>query len=177
MNPMPAFYSFLSNILFMQSQQIRAMIDTSVYEFLYLKHLDSLNKMVDDGKIIAYGCKVVRQELRGISPKVKYKGKSFRKMLLSIYDELTEKHDYPLENIVESLAEQYWQEYDGGIPKRKLMNDFRIVAISSVHNLDVVISEDNNSMKSGPAIRSYLKVNNANRFRTPAFYSIEEVIP
>ena len=97
--------------------------------------------------------------------------------MLRIYDELTEDHDYQLEDVVENLAEQYWEEYQGGISKRKLMNDFLIVAISSVHNLDVVLSQDNNSMKSGHAIRAYLKVNNVNGFRTPSFYSLKEFMP
>ncbi len=82
-----------------------------------------------------------------------------------------------MENVVENLAGQYWQEYAGGMPKRKLMNDFLIVAISSVHNLDIIASEDNNSMKSGHAIRAYLKVNNENGFRTPSFYSLKELMP
>ncbi len=160
----------------MPKEQFRAMLDTNVYEFLYLQHLDSLNKLIDEGRIVVYGCKIVRDELRDISPKLKHKNKSFRNLLLNIYDELTEKHSYPIEDVVENLAEQYWKEYDGGIPKRKLMNDFRIVAISSIHNLDLVVSEDDNSMKSAPAIRAYLKANNANGFRTPAFYSIKELI-
>lgn len=157
--------------------QVRAMIDTNVYEFLHLQHLAALNNLVEEGGIVVYGCKVVRQELRAISPKMKFKGKSFRNILLNIYDELTEKHNYILENSADNLAEEYWQAYEGGMPKRKLLNDFRIVAISSIHGLDLVVTEDDKSIKSGPAIMAYLKANNANGYRTPAFYSIKELIP
>ncbi len=151
------------------------MLDTNVYEFLHLQYLDSVRKLINEQKIVVYGCKVIRKELREISPKARLDGRSFRNLLLSIYDELTEGHDYQLESVAENLAEQYWNEYDGGIAKRKLMNDFLIVAISSVHNLDIIVSEDAHSMKSGQAIRAYLKVNNENGFRTPAFYSVKEL--
>lgn len=107
----------------------------------------------------------------------KLRGKSLRNTLLAIYDDLAGSHDYLLDGIAEGIAEQYWNEYDGGMPKRKLMDDFRIVAISSLHSLDLIVSEDENSMKSGHAIRAYLKVNNLSGLRTPAFYSLKRLIP
>ncbi|HZX19383.1 MAG TPA: hypothetical protein VFF13_00015 [archaeon] len=158
-------------------RQLRAMIDTSAYELLHLQHLSALDRLVEEGSVVVYGCNVVRRELREISPKMKLGGKSFRNILLNIYDKLTEKHSYQLESVADNLAEEYWNAYEGGIAKRKLMDDFRIVAISSLHNLDLVVSQDDKSMKSGVAVRAYLKVNNANGFRTPAFYSVKELIP
>ncbi len=115
---------------------------------------------------------------REIFPAIIFKhGKSLRNILLGIYGELTQNHDYKLDGIAEDTAEQYWKEYEGGISKRKLIDDFKIVAISSMHNLDIIVSEDDKSMKSGHAIRAYLKVNNLNGFRTPAFYSLKRLIP
>jgi len=153
------------------------MLDTNVYEFLELQYLDPLSKLINEKKIVIYGCRVVRKELRDIPRTAKLKGKSLRNILLGIYDKLTQNHDYQLDSIAENIAEQYWKEYEGGISKRKLMDDFKIVAISSMHNLDIIVSEDDKSMKSGHAIRAYLKVNNLNGFRTPAFYSLKKLIP
>ncbi len=158
-------------------RQLRVMLDTNVYEFLKLQYLDPLSKLINEKKITVYGCRVVRKELRDIPRAAKLNGKSLRNILLGIYDELTQNHDYPLDGIAEGIAEQYWKEYEGGISKRKLIDDFKIAAISSMHNLDIVVSEDDNSMKSGHAIRAYLKVNNLNGFRTPAFYSLKKLIP
>jgi hypothetical protein len=155
----------------------RVMFDTSVYEFLFLRHLDNLGKKVELGEIAIYGCSVVRKELREIPKSVKHEGRSFRNSLLSVYDKVAGKHSYPVEGVVEFTAEQYWKEYNGGISKRKLMNDFRIVAVSSMHNLDIIVSEDNHSMKSAPAIMAYMKVNEKNGFRTPRFYSINDLFP
>ncbi|HLC79204.1 MAG TPA: hypothetical protein VJG83_02120 [archaeon] len=152
------------------------MLDTSVYEFLVLDRLDDLTKKIEEGKIIVYGCSIVRKELRETSKSAKLKGKSFRNALLSAYDSATDKHSYPAESIVDFIAEEYWKEYEGGISKRKFMNDFRIVALASIHNLDIIVSEDNHSMKSGMAIETYRKVNQRNGFRTPVFYSINQLL-
>lgn len=171
-----AFYPFPCTVEFMR-MQLRAMVDTNVYELLHLGYLNPLTRLIEEGKIVAYGCRVVRKELRDIPTSIKRNGKSFRNILLSIYDELTENHEYQLESVSENLAAQYLGEYEGGIPKRKLMADFRIVAISSLHNLDIIVSEDSHSMKSGHAVRAFLKVNNAHGFRTPAFYSMKELTP
>ena len=158
-------------------RQLRVMLDTSVYESVFLRHIDKLKKMVEEDRIIVYGCNVVRKELREIPQDVKYLGKSFRNSLLLVYDKFTGSHSYPVESVVEFIAEEYWKEYEGGISKRKLMNDFLIVAVASIHNLDIIVSEDNHSMKSRLAIETYKKVNDRNAFRTPMFYSISQLLP
>src|SRR3989344_7570346 len=130
----------------MPTQQIRAMIDTNVYEFLYKEHLDDLKNLIDSNKFIIYGCRVVRAELREIPQEIKYEGRNFRNALLSLYDRVAGKHSYPVEGVAEFIAEQYWMEYIGGIAKRRILDDFRIVAVASIHGLDVVVSEDEHSM-------------------------------
>ncbi len=57
------------------------------------------------------------------------------------------------------------------------MSDFRIVTVSSIHGLDILVSEDDHSMKSRLAIESYLKVNDRNAFRISALYSINQLFP
>ena len=153
------------------------MLDTNVYESLLFRYLDNLTKMIEQGQIIVYGCNIVRKELRETSKSAKYEGKSFRNALLSAYDNVTDSHSYPAESVVDFIAEEYWKGYEGGIAKRKMMKDFRIVAVSSIHNLDIIVSEDNHSMKSRLAIEAYIKVNERNGFRTPMFYSINQIFP
>ena len=155
-------------------RQLRVMLDTNVYEFLELQYLDPLSKLINEKKIVIYGCRVVRKELRDIPRTAKLKGKSLRNILLGIYDKLTQNHDYQLDSIAENIAEQYWKEYEGGISKRKLMDDFKIVAISSMHNLDIIVSEDNHSMASGSAKTAFSKANKINQLREPVFYSLKE---
>jgi len=155
----------------------RVILDSNVYESIFLRYVDSLKKMVEEEGTIVYGCSIIRKELREIPQDVKYLGKSFRNSLLSVYDKFTGKHSYPVESVVDFIAEEYWKEYEGGISKRKLMNDFRIVAVASIHNLGIIVSDDDHSMKSKPAIKAYMMVNGKNAFRTPAFYSINEFFP
>jgi len=153
------------------------MFDTNVYEHIFLHYIDILKKMVQEDGTVVYGCSIIRKELREIPPDVKYLGKSFRNSLLSVYDKFTGKHSYLVGPVVEFIAEEYWREYEGGISKKKMINDFRIVALASIQNLDILISDDAHSMKSSLAIKAYMKVNEKNAFRTPAFYSIDQFFP
>ncbi|MBI4045167.1 MAG: type II toxin-antitoxin system VapC family toxin [Candidatus Diapherotrites archaeon] len=154
----------------------RVLIDTNVYEKLYEYDLDRIYGLIESGRIIVYGCKVVRDELREIPPSVRVNGKSYRNQLLSLYDDLVGKHSLPTESIIEFLAEEYWKEYAGGISKRKIFSDFLIVATASIHKLDIIVSNDGHSMKSNPAIKAYDKSNQVNGFVTPKFVSIEKLV-
>ena len=154
----------------------RVLIDTNVYEKLYEYDLARVYALIESGKIIVYGCKVVRDELREIPPSVRVDGKSYRNQLLLLYGDLVGKHSFPVESVIEFLAEEYWKEYNGGIPKRKIFSDFLIVATASIHKLDIIVSNDERSMKSNPAVKAYDKANQINSFSTPRFISIEELV-
>ena len=155
---------------------LRAMFDTNVYEVLYREDLSRLFELIKSRKLLVYGCKVIRDELREIPKSARVNGKSYRGLLLSIYDDLTKNHVYPVESVVEVLAGEYWRAYKGGVPKRKLWPDFLIVAVASIHGLDIIVSEDNRTMKSMPAARAYGKANKKNGLETPRFISLKEVV-
>lgn len=160
----------------MPSQRLRVMIDTNVYERLFKYDLERILQLVENEKISVYGCRTIRDELREIPRSVLIDGKSYRKLLLSIYDDLIGKHSYPVETIAESIAEGYWKEYRGGVPKRKIFPDFLIVAISTIHRLDIIVSGDERTMKSDPAKKAYYTINHKNGFTTPKFISLEELV-
>jgi hypothetical protein len=155
---------------------LRAILDTNVYEILYLKELSNVLALVKKKQLIVYGCKVIRDELRDIPKSLKVDGKSYRNRLLSIYDNLTKNHSYPAEELVEFIAKEYLKEYKGSVAKRKIFPDFKIVAVSSIHNLDVVVSEDDRTLKSVPAKNAYKTVNERNGLRTPELISLEKLI-
>lgn len=151
------------------------MFDTNIYEFLNQKDLSVVESLVNNRSILLYGCRVIRVELRKIPREVKVDGKSYRNKLLSLYDKLVGKRSYSAEGIAESLAEEYWIEYTGGSPKRKILPDFKIVATASIHGLDTIVSEDDRTLKSQLARIAYLKVNSRNGFSTPTLISLEEL--
>jgi rRNA-processing protein FCF1 len=158
---------------------LRVLLDTNIYEFLYKKGLEDILKLVESGKLIIYGCKVIRDELREIPKSVKQDKKSYRNSLLKIYDKLViEKHSYSLKRLNETLAEEYLTAYKsvkGGTSKRKIFPDFLIVAVATIHRLDIVISEDDKTMKSRLALKAYEKVNKEYNFTTPNFISLKEI--
>ena len=73
------------------------------------------------------------------------------------------------------MAEEYWKEYEGGSPKTKIFSDFLIVAISTIHRLNLIVSEDNRTMKAPVSMNAYEKANQRNALKTPKFISIKEI--
>ena len=154
---------------------MRAMFDTNTYALLYEYDLPRILKLVESGQLVVYGCQVIRNELRDIPKDVVVERKNYRIQLLFVYDKLVKDRSYPVERVVEVLANEYWSEYRGSIPKRKILPDFKIVAVASIHELDVIVSEDERTMKAGAAKRAYEIVNHRNAFRTPKFLSLHEL--
>jgi len=156
-------------------KQFRAMFDTNVYAVLYKSHLGKISGLVQAGSLVVYGCTVIRKELREILKGIMVGGKNYRSALLKVYDELVEKHDVPVAGLSEELARQYLKEYAGGSQRRKIYPDFLIVATAAIHALDLVVSGDEKTMKSGPARAAYEKVNKRNGLKTPNFVKLEEL--
>jgi len=156
-------------------EPLRAMLDTNTYEILYRKNLPQILNLIESNYLIVYGCKTIRDELREIPKNLSVEGRSYRQILLAIYDKITKNHSYPVESLAETLAEEYWKAYKGGVAKRKIMPDFLIVAIATIHRLDIIVSEDEKTMKSGPALRAYKQVNTQKELQTPRFIKIEEL--
>ena len=157
------------------NEPLRAMLDTNVYEILYKKDPQPVIKLIKSGCLIVYGCKVIRRELREIPPTLRIDGKSYRSTLLSLYDQFTKNHSYPVESLSETLAAEYWKAYNGGVAKRKMMPDFLIVAIATIHRLDIIVSEDERTMKSRQAMKAYVQVNQQKELQTPKFIKISEL--
>lgn len=151
------------------------MLDTNTYEILYRKDLPKILNLIESNCLIVYGCKIIRDELRDIPKALSVEGKSYRQTLLAIYDNVTRTHSYPVESLAETLAKEYWEAYKGGVPKRKMLPDFLIVAIATIHRLDIIVSEDEKTMKSRLAIVAYKRVNSQKELQTPKFIKIEEL--
>ncbi len=154
---------------------LRAILDTNIYEALYRKDLWRVSSLIESHRLIVYGCKIVRDELRDIPKSLMVDGRNYRNLLLSVYDTVA-KRTLPVENLSEALAEEYWLAYEGGVPKRKMVPDFLIVAIATIHNVDIVVSEDERTLKSGPARRAYEQVNQKKKLKTPGIITLEKLL-
>ena len=55
-----------------------------------------------------------------------------------------------------------------------MFNDFLIVACAAINELDIVVSEDNKTMLSEYAIKTYDTVNSLRYHKTPKFIRYDE---
>lgn len=156
----------------------RVLLDTNIYgRIVDKKEEDKIKELTERRKdTIIYGFDVVRKELRATSKKVRFGKKLVRIALLTLYDSLVEGHIYSTTSVVKQLAEDYYEAYralGGKQAKSEMMNDFLIVACASLHEMDIVVSDDNNTMLSGQAIKAYHVVNALRKYRIPLFIDYE----
>ena len=115
------------------------MLDTSVYGKLAEEPeiVEILVTQIPD-KIMIYGNDVTRKELRDTPKYVRHAGKNLRILLLTIYSNLIKDHELKQNKLVETLVRDYYKEYrrlGGSFSKRKMMNDFIIVAMATIYRL------------------------------------------
>lgn len=141
---------------------LRVIFDTNIYGLLVLEKEEPeiRKKIKKDKDFIIYGFKEIRKELRKVPKEAKLGRLSKRNYLLNLYDALTEGK-YLKESIkINKLALKYYNTYRnfGGIYSWRKTNidvDFTIVACASLNKLDVVVSEDNKTLFSKPALKAY----------------------
>ncbi len=152
----------------------RIILDSSVYgAFLEKGRTDLVERLCLSPNVIIYGFSIIRRELRRAPVRKYFEGVNLRSFLLYTYDRLTQKHEYPLNDVIERIAHEYSDKYTGGISRDLLWNDFLIVACASFHRLDIIITDDNHSMASDPAKRAYEEVNKKYGLEKPSFLDTE----
>ena len=160
----------------------RVLPDTNFYE-LMLKYLEieKIRKIKESGVIVFYGADIIRKELRA-TPKtkkeiVRNELLKLRNALLLIYDLLIAKHQYTIDSKINQLSDNYYIAYKtlkGKATKEEIINDFKIVACASIHEINILVSNDNKTMLSAESKKAYNSVNSLNKLRTPNFIGFEE---
>ena len=149
----------------------RVILDTNIYGLIAVD--EEREKIRDSAasSYIVYGSTVIRKELRK-TKKGFVDGINLRNVLLSLYHEITKSRELGINGKEAKISESYFSAYRqfGGIVSRsKMLNDFLIVASASLHNLDIVVSEDNATMLNEIALKSYSVVNSTLKLKTPRF--------
>ncbi len=157
----------------------RILPDTNFYGLLAKdsERLEVVGNIKLNKDLVAYGFKIIRNELRDVPKKIKVAGRSLRIDLLSLYDEIAGAHLLEYGNSIIKIAENYYKAYrelGGSKSKTDVINDFMIVSCASLNNLDIVVSNDERSMLTENAIRAYNLINSAVSKRTPKFISYEQ---
>lgn len=152
----------------------RVILDTNIYGRIIERNEREVveSALSDKSDVIIYGFDVVRKELRGLSQNVRHRGTLVRLALLSLYDNIAKTHIFVTTSSVRALANEYYDIYSqlgGKGRKEDMMNDFLIVACASIHELDLVVSEDRRTMLHETAIKTYQIVNKLRKYRTPEF--------
>ena len=152
----------------------RVILDTNIYGNIAIdpKRLEIVKKIIGGKELIVYGNKIIRNELRDVPKKIKVNNRNLRIDLLDLFDVIVKKHLYTIKSNVDKIAGQYYlsyKEFGGFKPKEKIISDFKIIAFATIHELDIVVSNDEKTMLTENAIRAYKLVNSILNKRTPNF--------
>ena len=149
----------------------RLLLDTNIYgEMIFDAEYNSIKENIAK-KVVVHGFKVVRDELRDVPRSSRISGRNLRVALLHIYDEIVKK-SYIVDSIVKDLAEKYYIQYKqigGNHGHDKMIADFSVVACATIHQIDIVVSEDNKTMLIENALKAYNIINISIQKRTPNF--------
>ncbi len=149
----------------------RVMLDTNIYGKLVVDpKIDTVNVGIKKRLLIIYGNRLMRRKLREASLR------SLRLSLLSLYDEIAKK-EYEITDEMKGSANSYYKAYgEFGVSKSKnrIIDDFIVVACETLNNLDIVVSEDEESMLTENAIKSYNLVNSIMKKMAPEFIRYEK---
>ena len=152
-------------------KKLKVIVDTNVYDYIALEKVELVEKIID--KLEIYDFNLIKKEIKN-TPKNKLfdNGDKIRKMLLEVYGEIVSNKSITLNTKIKNLANDYFGEYlkmGGKKSKKNLINDFEIVACASLFGLDVIISNDDKTMKNKISKKSYKIINLKNQLRTPQF--------
>jgi len=157
----------------------QVLLDTNIYGAMVIDFsLDQFKqKLLEHTEVVIFGSRLIRNELRATPKKIKMGGSNLRIDLLSLYDELTKQRTIEVTSEMETLADQYYLSYVkfGGFVRRDdILADFLIVAMASLKQMDIVVSNDENTMKSKEALQGYELVNAIKVLRNPSFLNYKQ---
>jgi len=154
----------------------RVILDTNIYGRM-LDDVQDVEAVQNSGNVIIYGFEIIRKELRKLSKNVHHQNRQLRILLLGIYDASVKSHDYQVTEHMKELAKEYYKVYnelEGMRSSDEIMNDMLIVACGSIHELDIVVSEDRKTMSSEKCIKAYRIVNGLRKYKTPDFIGYDK---
>jgi len=160
--------------------QKKILLDTNIYGLIIVdKDIEEVNvgRLRNKNGLIIYGVDIIRKELRAIPKYLKYDGRKLRMLVLGLYDNVVKSHSLKITDNINEIGEKYFLIYKklgGGVSKDKIMTDFYIIAVASVKEMDIVVSDDHKTMLSNNATKAYEIVNELFGLRTPRLIGYEK---
>jgi len=153
----------------------RILLDTNIYGLIVEKHeREEFKELINKTDIIVYGCSIVRKELRNVPKNVTILTpdglRKVRTLLLSLYDAITKEHEIIVDDNTIKLAQKYLNEFTRITKQTNIVHlkiDFILVACATVHNLDLIVSDDHTTLLSPTALNAYQSINAEEGFKLP----------
>jgi len=154
----------------------RTLLDTNIFGLIAADaQRKAMEEKAKESKTIFYASSITRKELRAVR-KGRIREYNLRMDLLRLFDRLIGSRVLFVTQAITSLSDGYYKVLTGlggTTPKYKLENDLLIFATASIHYLDVLVSDDKNTMLSPPALRAYQLVNEIKGIPFPNIQSYE----
>lgn len=161
----------------------RIIFDTSVYGKMIFDERVLLNvrNKIQSHEFLVYGTSIIRKELRATPKSIRKGSQKIRILLLNLYDSFIVKDNQNLKSnkLVEDLSGDYFLEYKkngGALSNDAIANDLMIVATATIYHLDIIISDDERTMLSDKAVKSYTNVNKRYGLDNPIFKKYAQFI-
>ena len=153
--------------------------DTNIYgEMVIDIDIEKLKQALSKNQdLIIFGSPIVRKELRSTPKKIKIGGSNLRIDLLSLYDLITKERNLEITSETEEMANYYFSAYlnfGGSQSMDEMIHDFLIVASASLKNMDIVVSNDESTLKSDHSLKAYALVNSIKKLRNPKFINYQQ---
>lgn len=152
------------------------LFDTNIYTEI-IKDSDGeklVENIIGDKNFVIHNFRLIREELKNTPKNVKFEEERLRFLLLELHDKIVKGEIILETKEIIQLAEDYYNEYKkqgGGVGKDHIIKDFKIVACAALKNMDIIVSNDESSLKCDNAKLSYFIVNTKINLRTPSFYN------
>ncbi len=148
---------------------VSVILETNIYGRIVEDRIhgaDLVERISADPAFIVVNFRVIRKELRR-APR-----------FLPVYDKLVSRRIIDESQAIKRLAEAYFATYkanNGVQSKRKILNDFMIVACATLKGCDLVCSDDRRTLQHPVALQAYRVENLKRRLRTPNFFSYDDL--
>ncbi len=157
---------------------IPVLFDTNIYgKVVADPNKAEVIRRIGTSRLSVLNFSLIRQELRRTA-----KGKTHRRtaklrpLLLTTYDQIVIANAIGISREVAHLADAYHVEYRqlrGHVGKKKIINDLRIIACASLHQCDLVASDDSHMMKTSKVLTACHVVNARRGLKSPRFITYD----
>lgn len=153
---------------------LKAIFDTSIYgRLLEKKDFAIIKNLLEDKEFIIYGFEPIKKQIENTPSKLMLEKLEKKKILIELYNKLTQDRYLRNSIIIRSLAKKYHDYYlklGGSVMFKNVEVDFTIIACASMYGLDVVVSDDKKTMLKKKALKSYKHINKKENLRSPDFW-------